>query len=202
MTKVKICGLSRAEDIAAVNRVLPDYIGFVFAHSRRRVEAKTAAGLKESLDPRIKAVGVFVNEEISAVAELHRNGIIEIVQLHGDEDDDYIRRLKDTCGCQVIKAVGVSEALPMLPTAPDYLLFDTLSEQRGGVGRAFDWNVLQGYCGLPYFLAGGLTAHNVVDSIPLLKPFCVDVSSGVETGGIKDAEKIEMFVSLVRRNQE
>ena len=202
MTKVKICGLSRAEDIAAVNRVLPDYIGFVFAPSRRRVEAKTAAGLKESLDPRIKTVGVFVNEEISAVAELHRNGIIEIVQLHGDEDDDYIRRLKDTCGCRVIKAVGVGEALPMLPTAPDYLLFDTLSEQRGGVGRAFDWNVLHGYRGPPYFLAGGLTAHNVVDSIALLNPFCVDVSSGVETGGIKDAEKIEMFVSLVRRNQE
>jgi len=198
MSKVKICGLSRVEDIVVVNRVLPDYIGFVFAPSRRRIDTKTAQQLKAKLDPQIKAVGVFVNESINNVAETYQNGIVDVVQLHGDEDDDYIRLLKDVCNCQVIKAVGVGEALPPLPKGADYLLFDTLSQQRGGIGKTFDWSVLHDYNGPPYFLAGGLNAHNVVDSLELLAPFAVDVSSGVETDGVKDAEKIEMFVTLVR----
>ena len=202
MSKVKICGLSRAEDIQAVNRVMPDYIGFVFAPSRRQVNAKTAARLKEILDPKIEAVGVFANEDINAVREIYQSGIIEQVQLHGDEDDNYIRRLKDLCGCRVIKAIGVGDRLPPLPPAADYLLFDTLSAQRGGTGQAFDWHVLYDYCGLPYFLAGGLTVDNVADSLCLLNPFCVDVSSSVETCGAKDAEKIETFVSLVRRHEK
>ena len=199
MSKIKICGLSRPEDIEAVNHILPDFIGFVFAPSRRRVDTKIAAKLKENLDPQIKVVGVFVNEEINVVAEIYKNGMIEIIQLHGDEDDTYIRSLKDRCGCQVIKAVGVGDTLPSLPIEPDYLLFDTLSEQRGGAGKAFVWNVLNDYRKLPYFLAGGLTTENVADSIHLLAPFCVDVSSGVETDGTKDAEKIKSFVNSVRR---
>ncbi|MCL2391367.1 MAG: phosphoribosylanthranilate isomerase [Oscillospiraceae bacterium] len=202
MTKVKICGLSRAEDIAAVNTVLPDYTGFVFAPSRRRVDMKTSAILKESLDQTVEVVGVFVNENINVVADIYQNGIIDMVQLHGDEDDDYIKRLKERCDCRVIKAVGVGSTLPPLPLEVDYLLFDTLSAARGGVGRTFDWNILNDYCGIPYFLAGGLSADNVVDSLRLLNPFCVDVSSGVETSGVKDAEKIEIFVSLVRRNRK
>ncbi|MCL2408528.1 MAG: phosphoribosylanthranilate isomerase [Oscillospiraceae bacterium] len=202
MTKVKICGLSRAEDIVAVNRVLPDYIGFVFAPSRRRVDMKAAAILKETLDPQIEAVGVFVNEDMGVVAEAYQSEIIEMVQLHGDEDDDYIRQLKERCGCRVIKAVGVGDALPPLPLEADYLLFDTLSIERGGAGRVFDWNVLHDYCGLPYFLAGGLTTHNVADSIRQLNPFCMDVSSGVETDGGKDAEKIEKFIESLRRRQK
>ena len=198
MSKVKICGLSRPEDIVAVNDVLPDFIGFVFAPSRRRVEVKTAAALKEKLDPRIKAVGVFVNEAVETVVQMYRNSIIDLVQLHGDEDDEYIKRLKESCGCRVIKAIGVGDALPPLPIEPDYLLFDTLSTQRGGVGQAFDWNILKDYHGIPYFVAGGLTVDVVSEAIHLLSPFCVDVSSGVETGGIKDAEEIRKFVGLVR----
>jgi len=198
MSKVKICGLSRIEDIVAVNRILPDYIGFVFAPSKRRVYAKTAAELKAKLNSQIKTVGVFVNEAIDCIAEMYQNGIIDIVQLHGDEDDDYIKRLKNLCNCQVIKAVGVGNSLPPLPQAADYLLFDTLSQQRGGIGKVFDWSVLRDYSGPPYFLAGGLNTSNVVDSLQLLVPFGVDVSSGVETDGVKDADKIETFVSLVR----
>jgi len=198
VSKVKICGLSRMEDIEAINRVLPDFIGLVFAPSRRRVDIKTAAKMKEKLDPRIKAVGVFVNEDASIISEMYQNGIIDMAQLHGDENDAYIRQLKESCGCRVIKAVGVGDTLPLLPTEPDYLLFDTLSDQRGGIGRAFDWNVLKKYRGRPFFLAGGLSMENVVDSIHQLAPFCVDVSSGVETDGIKDARKIERFVYLVR----
>ena len=199
MTEIKICGLSRAEDIEAVNRLLPDFIGFVFAESRRKVDIKTATLLKQNLDSQIEAVGVFVNESIDTITKLYQDGIIDIVQLHGDEDDEYIRRLKKTCDCPVIKAVGIGDTLPSLPAVPDYLLFDTLSSQRGGVGKTFDWNLLKEYTGIPFFLAGGLSVENAVEAIHLLAPFCVDVSSGVETNGIKDAEKMEKFVDAVRK---
>jgi len=199
MSKVKICGLSREKDIEAVNRVLPDFIGFVFAPSRRRVDVKTAALLNEMLDPQIGAIGVFVNESIEKVADIYKNGIIDLVQLHGDEDDGYIKRLKSYCGCPVIKAVGVGSVLSSLPVESDYLLFDTLSEQRGGTGKPFAWSTIKDYHGLPFFLSGGLSTLNVVDSIRLLAPYCVDVSSGVETDGMKDADKIEEFINAVRR---
>jgi len=202
MSKVKICGLSRVEDIVSVNRVLPDYVGFVFAPSKRNVNVEKVAQLKVNLDPQIKTVGVFVNEAMITVAEIYLSGIVDVVQLHGDEDDHYIRLLKAVCDCPVIKAVGVADTLPPLPQNADYLLFDTLSEQRGGIGITFDWNILHDYKGPPYFLAGGLHADNVVDSLDLLTPFGVDVSSGVETDRVKDAEKIEKFISLVRGNQE
>ena len=204
MTRVKICGLTRMEDIEAVNRTLPDFVGFVFAPSRRRLDIKTAAKLRERLDPRIKAVGVFTDEAEGVVSGLYRDGIIDLAQLHGDEDGGYIERLKRSCSCPVIKAVGISDALPDLPICnegffgPDFLIFDTLSTQRGGVGKAFDWNILRGYNGIPFFLAGGLTLENVIDGVALLAPYCVDVSSGVETDGLKDAKKIERFVHLVK----
>ena len=198
-SKVKICGLSRLEDIGAVNLVLPDFIGFVFAPSRRRVDIKKAAALKEKLDSRIGAVGVFVNEDIKNIAAIFEAGIIDMVQLHGDEDDGYIKRLKDACGCRIIKAAGVGETLPALPVEADYLLFDTLSPHRGGAGKTFGWGVLKEYRGLPYFLAGGLSAENVEGAARRLTPFCFDVSSGVETDGVKDAGKIEEFVNRVRK---
>jgi len=202
VSKVKICGLTRVEDVEAVNRVLPDFVGFVFAPSRRRLDTASAAMLKERLDPCIKAVGVFVNERLEAVNEMYRSGIIDLVQLHGDEDGPYVRRLKEACGCCVIKALGVGVALPSLPPEPDYLLFDTLSKQRGGAGKAFDWSVLEGLRGLPYFLAGGLSAENAAEAVRVLAPFCVDVSSGVETDGVKDAGKIEKFAYVVRGVQQ
>ena len=201
MSRVKICGLRRIEDIEAVNHELPDYIGFVFAQSRRRVDIKTAAMLKENLDPRIKAVGVFVNEDVSAISEIVQNGIINLIQLHGDEGDEYIKRLKKVCACPVIKAVGVGGTPPILSKAADYLLFDTISAQRGGAGKAFDWNILNEYHKMPYFLAGGLSIDNVAEALNQLLPFCVDVSSGMETDGFKDPEKINEFVQLVRRPQ-
>ena len=203
MCKVKICGLTRVEDIDAVNYSKPDYIGFVFAPSRRRVSIETASALKAKLDPQIKTVGVFVNEAIEIVAEIHKNGIIDIAQLHGDEDCVYIQHLKNACDCPIIKSISV-EANCIVPTydsdsnAPDYLLFDTPSAQRGGTGKTFDWRILEGYNSLPYFLAGGLSASTVADAIRLLAPYGVDVSSGVETNGVKDAAKIDEFIWAVR----
>ena len=198
MTKIKICGLSRTEDIDTVNRLLPDFIGFVFAPSRRKVDMKMAALLKKNLDSQIEAVGVFVNENIDTITKLHQDRIIDIVQLHGDEDDEYMMRLKANGDCRIIKAVGIADTLPTLPTVPDYLLFDTRSVQRGGEGKTFDWNILKDYTGLPYFLAGGLSAKNVTIAIQLLDPYCVDVSSGVETSGFKDTDKMARFIELVR----
>ncbi|MCL2084112.1 MAG: phosphoribosylanthranilate isomerase [Oscillospiraceae bacterium] len=198
MSKVKICGLSRAEDIAAVNAALPDYVGFVFAPSRRRIGAAEAAALRERMDAKIKAVGVFVNQDAGEVAALYRSGVIDLAQLHGDEDQDYIARLKADCGCPVIKAAGVGRAPPKPPRGADYVLFDTLSPQRGGTGRVFDWGLLDGYEGPPFFIAGGLSALNVARAVRELAPFCVDVSGGVETGGLKDANKIYEFVRIAR----
>ncbi|MDR0294529.1 MAG: phosphoribosylanthranilate isomerase [Oscillospiraceae bacterium] len=195
MTKVKICGLSRREDIDAVNRALPDYIGFVFAPSRRRVDAETAAALKERLDGRIKTVGVFAGQDIETVAELCRNGVIDWIQLHGGEDGAYIRRLRDRADVPIIKAVPVTTAA-IWPDGADYALFDG---PRGGGGETFDWTLLQG-TDRPYFLAGGLHAGNVRAALKR-KPYAVDVSGGVETGGVKDAAKIDAFVRLVRAEE-
>ena len=202
MIKVKICGLSREADIDAVNHVLPDFVGFVFAPSRRRVDSATAAMLRKKLDARIRVVGVFVNEDMGNIIRMYKNGNIDLAQLHGDEDGEYIKRLRESCGCGVIKAIGVGDTLPPLPKEPDYLLFDALSRQRGGAGKVFDWNILQAYHGLPYFLAGGLGVDNVSGVLNALSPFCIDVSSGVETDGAKDGKKIENFVHLVRRNSK
>jgi phosphoribosylanthranilate isomerase len=198
MSKIKICGLRTAEDVEAVNRALPDFAGFVFAESRRRVDAPTAVRLKAGLDPRIRAVGVFVNEDAAAVEALVHKGVIDWVQLHGDEDAAYVRRLQANCRCPVVRAVRVGDTLPVLPEAADYLLFDTLSTRRGGTGRTFDWNLLRGYQGPPYFLAGGLTADNIAQALRLLRPFCADVSGGAETDGAKDAGKIQAIVRTVR----
>ena len=199
--KIKICGLRRIEDIENVNNVLPDYIGFVFAESKRQINAETAAELKQKLDKRITAVGVFVNQSIDFIAKLYQNKIIEIAQLHGDEDDEYIDNLRQVCDCKIIKSVSVSNVLPVLPKTADYLLFDKASTQRGGTGETFDWSALTNYNGIPYFLAGGLTAENVSDALKLISPFAVDVSSGVETNDFKDPDKINKFVQIMRRTQ-
>ena len=196
--KIKICGLSRIADIDAVNHALPDYIGFVFTQSKRQVDIKIAAALKEKLDARIKTVGVFVNEEADKIAEICKKGIIDVVQLHGNETDEYINSIKNLCACKIIKSVGIIDSLPNLPNTADYLLFDSVSKQGGGAGKAFCWEALQNYSGIPWFLAGGLDNGNIIRALNMLKPYGVDVSSGVETNGIKDAEKIYEFVRIAR----
>jgi phosphoribosylanthranilate isomerase len=202
MTKVKICGLTREQDIEAVNLALPDYAGFVFAASRRQIDAATAARFRALLDRRVQAVGVFVDQPIEFVGDLYRQGIIELVQLHGDENASYTKSLQEEYGCPLIKAIHVGAELPPLPEYADYLLFDSYSpDSRGGHGEAFNWQLLSGFSdsGRPFFLAGGLNASNVAGAIDALKPFCVDVSSGVEKTGLKDKDRIIEFVNIVRR---
>ncbi|MDR3296445.1 MAG: phosphoribosylanthranilate isomerase [Clostridiales Family XIII bacterium] len=199
-TKIKICGLWREEDIRCANLCLPDYIGFVFAESRRRVDESTAARLKAGLDPRIRAAGVFVNAETEQIRRLCGAGIIDLVQLHGDEDEAYILEVKRLTGKAVVKAVRVGETPPaphILESPADYLLFDTLSAAgRGGTGRTFRPDLIR-HVARPYFLAGGLHPGNAAEMIRLLAPYCIDVSSGVETDGRKDFAKMQAMTALL-----
>ena len=203
MTKIKICGLTRTEDIEMVNEFLPDYIGFVFAKSRRQVSAEQAKELKNKLRPAIKAVGVFVNEKPENIAEIANQGIIDLIQIHGDEDAAYCAQLRKLTQAPIIKVVRVEREDDFAGIEEfdcDYYLFDTLSSKEyGGTGKAFDHSILHNKeIKKPFFVAGGLNQNNVAAVIEVIKPFGVDTSGGVETDGIKDANKIKEFIKQGR----
>lgn len=202
MTKIKICGLTRLQDIKAVNRWKPDYIGFVFAKSRRQVTPEQAGILKHKLNPDIKAVGVFVNESIETIVSICNAGIIDIVQLHGDETEEYIKDLKQLIKCPIMKAVSVKSSDQIVSAEKlscDYLLLDTYQKgQHGGSGIAFDHSLIPAL-EKPYFLAGGLNLENIYEAISNNQPFAVDVSSGVETDGLKDEIKIQKIIEIIRQ---
>lgn len=201
MVNVKVCGILRIEDIGYINKFKPDYIGFVFAHSSRQVSDSVAMELKRKLNPTIKSVGVFVNDDIKRVARLCNTGVIDMIQLHGDEGEDYIVKLKSQTSAPIIKAVRVKNECDILCVeglSCDYLLLDTYKEDHyGGSGETFDWSMVQGITE-PFFLAGGLHSGNVLQAICQTSPYAVDVSSGVETDGYKDGDKINEFISTVR----
>lgn len=198
MTKIKICGLSRMEDITAVNAARPDYIGFVFAGSKRQVDMETARALKQALDSGIQAVGVFVNHPVAEIIALARAGIIDIIQLHGDEDEATVGLLQDQTGLPVIRAFRIKSPADIKETTADYRLFDTYDpKQYGGSGAAFNWDLLAGVTG-DFFLAGGLNKDNIATAINQVRPYCVDLSSGVETAGVKDRDKIIEIVEMIR----
>lgn len=200
MTKVKICGLTTPEDITAVNAAMPDYIGFVFAPSRRRVTQTQAASLKAGLSPDIAAVGVFVNAPMEEIIPLADQGTIDLIQLHGDETDDFIHRLKENTNIAIIRAIRVRTAADIVRAASspsDYLLFDTfVKDAFGGSGRTFDWSLIP-LLDRPFFLAGGLKESNLCQAART-NAFCLDVSSGAETNGHKDSDKIKHIVQTIR----
>lgn len=195
MTKVKICGLFRECDIDFVNKAVPDYIGFVFAKSPRQVSAETAKLLRSRLRPEIIPVGVFVNAEQEEILRLCEEHIIETVQLHGQEDDHYIKALKSRAGIPIIKAVRMDSSNPphFLHSEADFLLLDS---GKGGTGKAFDWGQIPPVS-KPYFLAGGINETNIREAVRM-RPYCVDLSSGAETNGVKDKNKILRLVRKVR----
>ncbi|MCD8037209.1 MAG: phosphoribosylanthranilate isomerase [Clostridiales bacterium] len=197
MTKVKLCGLSRKCDIEAVNELKPEYIGFVFAKkSKRYVSPERAAELKKALNSNINAVGVFVNESPENVAELLNSGTIDIAQLHGDEDEEYIKKLRLLTDKSIIKAFKVSKKADteaVQECSADYVLLDS----GAGSGKAFDWELIKDI-ERPYFLAGGLDCQNIEEAVRTIKPYAVDVSSGIETDGLKDKAKMTNFVHSVR----
>ncbi|MBW8381502.1 MAG: phosphoribosylanthranilate isomerase [Youngiibacter sp.] len=196
MTRLKICGLFREADISYANAVRPDYVGFVFAPSKRQVTRENAAELRKLLDPSIPTAGVFVDEKTSRILELLSDGIISIVQLHGHEDEEYIADLKEKTKALIIKAVkpeNRDDVRNAEKSSADFLLFDS----GAGTGRVFDWSLLEGVQ-RDYFLAGGLNKDNVEEAINVLHPFAVDLSSGVETDGFKDLEKMKEIRRLVK----
>jgi phosphoribosylanthranilate isomerase len=201
MTKIKICGLTRSVDITVVNEVLPDYIGFVFAKSRRQVSETNAKELKAKLHSGIQAVGVFVNEDPEQIIRLCSLGIIDIIQLHGDENYEYIRKLKARVSNPIMKAVRVRSSEDIRKANEydcDYLLLDAYSaDQYGGSGEAFDWSLIT-KVNKPFFLAGGIEKDNVLSAITQTFPYAIDVSSGVETGGFKDRDKMNDIIAIVR----
>ena len=194
MTKIKFCGLKTLDDIQAGNKLLPEYVGFVFApKSKRYVPPAQARQLRNALDKKISAVGVFVDENLSTVAELLNNGTIDAAQLHGNETDDYIKNLRGLTNKPIIKAFQAENIAAAESSVADFVLIDS----GAGGGKVFDWSLIN--LRREYFLAGGLTVENVGSAIELLHPFAVDVSSGIETDGRKDFSKMATFAEVVRR---
>ena len=197
---MKFCGLTRPEDIAAVNRIRPDYAGFVFApKSRRCVTPEAAAALRARLDPAIVAVGVFVHAAPEQVACLVREGVIEAVQLHGTEDEDYIARLRKLTSAPILRAFRIDAPVALnqaRTSSADAVMLDA----GAGDGRVFDWTWLEDF-DRPYFLAGGLRPENVAEALARLQPWAVDVSSAIETDGFKDERKMAAFAAAVRNAQ-
>lgn len=198
MTKIKLCGLSRVCDVEAANELRPEYIGFVFAaKSRRYVTPEKAAALKEQLISDVEAVGVFVNESVKVVSGLLNRGIIDLAQLHGNEDGDYMKRLRELTDKPVLQAFRIDTEQDMYNAQNSPADFVLLDSGNGGTGTVFDWELIKSMK-RPYFLAGGLCIDNVASAIEILHPYAVDVSTGIEINGYKDKKKMAAFVSTVR----
>ena len=201
MTKIKICGLSRKCDIEAANELKPEYIGFVFVRkSKRYVSFEQAKELKTILNTAIKAVGVFVDESVENIVKLLDHRVIDIVQLHGNEDEDYIKELRRFTDKPIIKAFCIKreeDVIKANESTADYVLLDAGM----GSGNVFDWMLIN-KINRPYFLAGGLSLENAGRAIELLNPYALDVSSGVEKNGLKDKGKMAAFVDAIRKDEK
>ena len=197
MTKIKFCGLTGDCDIDAANELRPEYVGFVFApKSKRYVTPERAAELERRLAAGIEAVGVFVNDNLYHVAELLNRGVIDIAQLHGSEDEEYIGHLRQLTGKPIIRAFRIKTAEDIAEAekcTADHVLLDS----GAGTGEVFDWKLIKNMK-RPYFLAGGLSPDNVKNAVEQLSPYAVDVSSGIETDGVKDKAKMAAFAAAVR----
>lgn len=194
--KIKICGLTREEDIRIVNDVRPDYVGFVFAGNKRKVDEAQAARLRQLLDENIPAVGVFVDAPIEQIYCLVKAKTVQLVQLHGNEDEDYITALNESCNVPVIKAFSVQTKADIEKARESSVSWVLLDNGKGGTGERFPWELIPSLK-RPFFLAGGLSPENVREAATY-RPYALDVSSGVETNGKKDKDKIKRFVTYVR----
>lgn len=200
--KIKLCGVMREEDIHIMNRFRPDYVGFLFAESRRQISPSTARVFRNLLDPSIPSVGVFVNEDPSNIASLVSEGTISLIQLHGDEDDAYLASLRRLTDAPIIQVRRISSetSFPLaIAKEADFVLLDTFHKQLyGGSGTSFDWHLLtHPSITRPYFLAGGISMDNI-DKTLLTSAYCLDISSGAETDGQKDPAKIESLIRRIR----
>lgn len=212
MVKIKICGLKRAEDIEIINKYNIDYGGLVFAKSPRQISAKKAEKLSKLLNENICPVGVFVDEDIDFILDLFSENIIKIAQLHGKEDEEYIKKLKDKAHEKINKHIPIinsieiknddtnkinEKILKLNNSLSDYLLLDSGK----GSGKCFNWNLVNknNIIQKPFFLAGGLNSNNIKLAIDEFNPYAIDISSGVEKNKLKDEEKIKEIVEIVKQ---
>ena len=234
--KVKMCGISKVETIPAIVDAKPDYMGLVFAPSKRQVTVEQAKTLVDELHKqyektygeitvpmntdiaqdsqdnqefvqgnsnfeKIKTVGVFVNETIENLLKIAEEVKLDVIQLHGDEDESFIQTLKEQSNVEVWKAVQVrsaADAEKWIDSSADMLLFDAYhKDERGGTGEVFDWSSLDEF-ERPFMLAGGMDSTNVARAIRTVRPYGIDISSGIETEGVKDDKKIKAFTHIVR----
>ena len=224
--KVKMCGISNVETIPAIVDAKPDYMGLVFAPSKRQVTVEQAKTLVEELykqnvvgnnseaeqtepvtsldtasSETIKTVGVFVNETIENLLKIAEEVKLDVIQLHGDEDESFIQILKEQSNVEVWKAVQVrsaADAEKWIDSSADMLLFDAYhKDERGGTGEVFDWSSLDEF-ERPFMLAGGIDSTNVARAIRTVRPYGIDISSGIETNSVKDNEKMKAFTNIVR----
>ena len=200
--KIKVCGLKHLMEIGIANELMPDYIGFVFApKSRRFIAPEHAAMLRTKLNPKIKVIGVFVNESLKTVGMCADMVQLDAVQLHGNETEEYVCTLREYIRCDIINAFKVTDVYVIdraVCSLADYIMLDG----GAGDGQRFDWS-LTNRVKRPYFLAGGLTAENVEEALNLYAaPYAVDVSSGVEENGVKDYRKMMKFIKAVREHHK
>ena len=219
--KVKMCGISKVETIPAVVEAKPDYMGLVFAQSKRQVTVDQAKILVSELHKQyanrynrdviqwsndvvqefIKTVGIFVNETLDNLVTIATEVNLDAVQLHGDEDEAFIQSLKERTNVEVWKAIQIrsaADAEAWIDSNADMLLFDAYhKDERGGTGEVFDWSCLDEF-ERPFMLAGGIDSTNVARAIRTVRPYGIDISSGIETDGVKDDEKIKAFANIVR----
>ena len=198
--KVKICGLKTLEDIDYINEALPDFAGFIFAESSRRISFNQAAKMKSKLNKNIKSIGVFVNEKTENIINAAEEGIIDLIQLHGNEDNNYIKEIGNKLKLPVIKAFKADSNLKynIENTIADYVLIDSCNKnQLGGTGQLFDWGLIP-ETDKKIFLAGGLNADNIIRAIKEVNPYCLDINSGVEINGKKDRKKILEVMQIVK----
>lgn len=208
--KVKMCGISKVETIPAVVEAKPDYMGLVFAPSKRQVTVEQAEILVEELHKQcinhydtkvVKTVGVFVNETLDNLVRIADTANLDAVQLHGDEDEAFIQSLKERTNVEVWKAIQIRSAADVekwIDSSADMLLFDAYhKDERGGTGEVFDWSSLDAF-ERPFMLAGGIDSTNVARAIRTVRPYGIDISSGIETNGVKDDKKITAFTKIVK----
>lgn len=200
MTKIKICGLRRPEDIAYVNEAKPDFVGFIIdvPKSRRNVPREKVRELTALLSPEILPVGVFVNAPMETILSLVTDGTLKAVQLHGQESQSYLEELKKQVAVPLIRAFSIRSPEDLTEAEKSPADFVLLDNGAGGTGETFDWSLLSSF-DRPFFLAGGLRLENITEAVSRFHPYALDLSSGVETDGYKDKEKIIAAVAAVRR---
>ena len=196
--KIKICGIKNENEAKIINECMPDIAGFVFASGKRQIDINKAKILKKIINPEIETAGIFVEQNEDEILKIYNEKVIDIIQLHGDYDEQTIKNLKEKTNAKIIKVIRVKEGFYKIETLADFILFDAYSKDKyGGLNKTFDWNI-KIISNVPYFVAGGINENNIVEMVKKLTPYGVDISSGVEVDGFKTKEKVFNIIKIIK----